>query len=320
MSEQHPQDRRELEFSASFRIGRGDDCEVCVKNEYVSREHVVVAFENGQWWVRDLRSANGVFVNGQRVQCVPVAGSLAIRLGIEGPFVELTDAPIPPAPPVAPAAQNLDLARYIEHYFGKSDSGQPAGEHTIMLRRAFEQVQTRQRSKYVWLLAALAVCLLAAGGYALFLHQQMEKQRASAQDLFYAMKSLDVDIANVEKLVLESGNPKANAEVRRYRDRRQEIKENYDRFLATLKVYTARMSEQDRLIYRITRVFGECEVAMPPGFTAEVATYIKKWQSIGSVGEGAPHRKEQWIHGQDRAGTARAGSPAPVLLSRPAGE
>jgi hypothetical protein len=39
------------------------------------------------------------------------------------------------------------------------------------------------------------------------------------------------------------------------------------------------MTEQDRLIMRVARIFGECEIAIPPGFSAEVQEYIKKWQS-----------------------------------------
>ncbi len=327
-----PQDRKEWEFRGAFRIGRTEECEVCVKNDYVSRAHASVVFENGQWWVRDLGSANGVFVGGERIQSVAVTGQVAIRLGIEGPFVLLTNEPLPapppallpPAPVLSPpaaaapataqaptpakaAGPDPDLARYIEHYFGKTAAGQPAGEHTIMVRRAFEQVQTKQRSKYVWVLAVLGVCLLGAGGYAWFLHQQVEKQRAGAQDLFYAMKSLDVDIAGVEKLLADSGSPQASGEIRRYRDRRQELKQSYDRYLASLKVYTAKMSEQDRLIYRVTRIFGECELTMPPGFVAEVGSYIKRWQSTDRYAkairaaneQGYPSRIAQELLAQD---------------------
>jgi soluble lytic murein transglycosylase-like protein len=39
------------------------------------------------------------------------------------------------------------------------------------------------------------------------------------------------------------------------------------------------MSPQQKLILRVARIFGECEIAMPPGFVDEVNNYIKKWQS-----------------------------------------
>src|SRR5438270_598776 len=37
--------RKEFEFVRSFRIGRIEECEVCIKNEFVSRHHVEIAFE-----------------------------------------------------------------------------------------------------------------------------------------------------------------------------------------------------------------------------------------------------------------------------------
>src|SRR5260370_797352 len=88
-----PEQLRTLTFERSFHIGRGDDCEVCIKVEFVSRNHVQVFYENGQWWVRDQGSANGLFVNGQRLDSVPVGQALTFRLGIKGPFVQLEVEP-----------------------------------------------------------------------------------------------------------------------------------------------------------------------------------------------------------------------------------
>src|SRR5215471_12863807 len=94
-------EKRMFTFDTPFRIGRTDECEICIKNEHVSRKHVEVLFENGTWLVRDLNSANGIFVNGERVQSVPLFTGLKIQLGIRGPFVEMlvTQPAAPPAPP-----------------------------------------------------------------------------------------------------------------------------------------------------------------------------------------------------------------------------
>ena len=80
-------------FRLSFRIGRQDDCEVCVKDEYVSRYHAEVSFQDGHWSVTDLGSANGLYVNGRRVPEVKVGQSVAIRLGIKGPEILLQIEP-----------------------------------------------------------------------------------------------------------------------------------------------------------------------------------------------------------------------------------
>jgi hypothetical protein len=59
------------------------------------------------------------------------------------------------------------------------------------------------------------------------------------------------------------------------------MQKNYDKYLTELKLYKQNMTEQEKLIYRVTRIFGECELAMPPDFTSEVERYIKLWQSSG---------------------------------------
>jgi len=196
-----PADRQNFHFVKSFRIGRVEDCEVCIKNEYVSRAHAEVVFENGQWWVRDLNSSNGIFVDGQRVPNAALGPSTTVRLGVAGPEVTLEVQQKPPAP--KPPAQNplaqktaagaqVDMARYMERYFGNLAPGEPVGEHTAMVRMAFQQVQTRQKRRYGKIMAILGLAVFAAGGYALYLHLQVRKQTAMAQDLFYTIKSLDL--------------------------------------------------------------------------------------------------------------------------------
>jgi len=267
---------RELEFSKPFRIGRTDECDVCIPDEYVSRNHAEVAFENNQWSVRDLHSSNGIFVAGRRVESALIDGPVTIRLGVEGPFVSFT---VKQPPPASPQIGTDTMARYINRYFAKPSDGEAVGEHTIMVRRAFAQVHRKQRWKYTAALAVLTVAVLAAVGYAFHERQVAVKQKAFAEDLFYSMKSLDVDIANVEKLVLESNNGQGIEEVRKYQSRRKEMERNYDKFLTTLRVYDPKMTAQQRLVLRVARMFGECELAMPPAFMSEINNYIAKWQS-----------------------------------------
>ena len=276
-----PEDRRTFAFEQPFHIGRADECAVCIKNEHVSRHHVEIACANGQWTWRDLNSSNGVFVDGQRMEQGAIEQPVAIRLGVYGPFValELEQVAAPPPKPVIPTEPTVE--RYVERYFAKPDPGETVGEHTRMVRRAFAQVQEKQKRKYGGIVAALAVLVVGAGAYAWYLHQQVGKQKALAQDLFYSMKALDLDIANVEKLVTASGNQQGMDQVRKYQSRRKEMSQSYDKFLTTLKVYDPKMTEQQRLLLRVARIFGECELEMPPDFVTEVESYIKKWQSSG---------------------------------------
>ncbi len=303
--------RRDLYFDRSFRIGRQKDCEVCIPDEFVSRVHAEVILDQGRWWIKDL-STGGIFVHGERVEFAPVPGTLVMRLGANGPLIGLhaepevaasvdppavpeplpppppvsaQPPPPPPSPPAAPPPPNAvrSLDEYMQRYFSAGELDAPAGEHTRMIRQAYQQVRTKQKRKYGGIVAALLVVALGAAGYAFYLHRQVAKQRALAQDIFYAMKTMDVNIANVQNLVLRSHNQEGIAEIRKYRSQRQEMEKNYDQYLSNLRVYNPKMTEQERLILRVARIFGECELAMPPDFAAEVQAYIQKWQSSGRL-------------------------------------
>lgn len=284
----HTGDGRVFRFSQGFRIGRDHDCDVRVNDVHVSRTHAAGSFEKGVWHLHDLKSANGVFVDGRRIETVVIRSGLTISLGIDGPSLSFeveaagkeTVQVGTPAPTIRQAKDERDLlASYEQRYFGHSSGGERVGGRTMMIRRAFEHVQRRQRRRYWWLVGVAAAAALTAAGYAYYKHRQIVQQQALAQDLFYAMKALDVDIANVERLIAESGSAQAKAQVKTYMTRRRDMENTYDRFLAVLDLYDASLSEEDRLILRVTRTFGECELAAPSDYIAHIKSYIRKWQS-----------------------------------------
>jgi pSer/pThr/pTyr-binding forkhead associated (FHA) protein len=82
-------DGRVLHFTQAFHIGRGEECEVRVEDAKVSRRHVLVSCDRGFWSFQDLRSANGVFADGQRLETASISRSLTITLGQSGPSITL---------------------------------------------------------------------------------------------------------------------------------------------------------------------------------------------------------------------------------------
>lgn len=283
-------DGRTLRLSRSFQIGREVDCEVRIEDGRVSRKHASVSFENGRWLLRDRQSGNGVFVDGARVESAPIDGALIVRLGADGPSVALeVDLPAAAAGAVRPAAatgagprETVLLASYAERYFHAGiDDGEPVGGRTLMIRKAFQKVQKKQRRAYGAIVALVSVVALAAAGYAYYSHRQIAQQKLVAEELFYSMKSLDVDIANLERMLASSSNAGSQEQVRRYLERRRQMESNYDRFISGLKLYDHELSAQEQLILRITRLFGECEMAAPPEYLAEVNNYIRRWQTSG---------------------------------------
>jgi hypothetical protein len=273
-------------FARSFHIGRDRECELSIQDVHVSRRHAVVLLADGRWSLRDLQSANGVFVDGRAVEIASIDGDTIVSLGHDGPqlafALERAAAPLasPPASSVdagQPVDDTMLVDDYAERYFGGDTSEVAVGGRTMMIRRAFHRVQQQQKRRHRGIVAALACVALAAGGYAFYTYRQLSKQQAIAEQIFYSMKAIDVNIAEVEQRMATTGA--GQDQVRRYLDERRKLEANYDQFVAGLS--SRNMSEQDRLILRVTRALGECDLAAPPDYIREVHTYIRKWQATG---------------------------------------
>jgi hypothetical protein len=62
-------------------IGRASSCTLRFGGDAVSRHHARFERVAGRWYVTDLASTNGTFVNGVRVERAPVGPDARIRLG-----------------------------------------------------------------------------------------------------------------------------------------------------------------------------------------------------------------------------------------------
>ena len=281
-------DGQVFRFSQTFQIGRDQGCELRLDDVHVSRKHVEVAFRKGRWRVCDLKSANGIFVNGQRVDSAPVDDMVTMTLGIDGPSLTLDvsggkasrPAPLPPAQTVQqPSSETKLLASYAERYFGSGAGQERVGGRTMMIRKAFENVQKKQRRQYAAIVGIISIVALAAGGFAYRKQQQVNRLERTAQDFFYQMKALDVTIAKFEQEMAKGANTAGRDRIRTLLAQRRGIESTYDEYIAALNVYDRRLSEEDRLILRVTRLFGECEVAAPAEYLDLVKAYIRRWQS-----------------------------------------
>jgi membrane-bound lytic murein transglycosylase D len=74
-------------FTGPFRLGRGPECEAHVPSSHVSRVHAEAAPHDGVWWVRDLDSTNGLFLNGERIQQSQLEDGDRLQLGKGGPIL-----------------------------------------------------------------------------------------------------------------------------------------------------------------------------------------------------------------------------------------
>ncbi len=268
----------EQSFASSFRIGRDPDNDIHIVDPVVSRHHAEVILLADTWWIQDNNSANGIFVDGRKVDRMPIGEQLRVELGKGGPCLVLSlEHPPPPQPDKQ--EDSLSMTHYRDHYFSDKDNGEEAGEHTMMVRRAFSQVQKKQTRKY-GVIIGLVVCLfIAAGSVAVFKHMQVVRQKELGGEIFYAMKAMEIEFADLLKTARETEDQAILAKVEQYKKRAKELESSYSKFVDNLGIYEKKISPQERIILRMARTFGECELIMPDGFTSEVMRYIDKWKS-----------------------------------------
>lgn len=72
-----------IEKHTDIHIGRLSNCEICYPNPFVSRDHAMLHWENENWYIVDINSKNGVFLNGISVSNAPLkAGDVVYIMGI----------------------------------------------------------------------------------------------------------------------------------------------------------------------------------------------------------------------------------------------
>lgn len=81
--------RQQKRFLSGFLIGRSFDCQVRLSSTRVSRHHAEVFIDEDSWFLRDLGSANGTWLNGERVVTAPLRQDNQVQCGKEGPTVVL---------------------------------------------------------------------------------------------------------------------------------------------------------------------------------------------------------------------------------------
>jgi hypothetical protein len=63
-------------------IGRAEDSTLVVTDDYASARHARLVPRSGQWYVEDLGSTNGTYMNDQRIQgIIPLPPGVGVQIG-----------------------------------------------------------------------------------------------------------------------------------------------------------------------------------------------------------------------------------------------
>jgi membrane-bound lytic murein transglycosylase D len=281
------------EYNGRIRLGRDADCTVRIEDEGVSRQHAEIYPFAGRWCVRDLGSRNGTWVDGRQVEEANLPGRCTLSLGADGPRIEVQHAA---AATETPASAGIANPRSIEevaaHYFDPNSKA-PAGDRTMWVRQAFKTVQRKQKRRYGSVIAGALVLLLVAVGVGIYQQLQLQRTRGIAEQLFYSMKTVELQLVRLEDQVRDSGDTTHDGELQSGREKLAEMASQYDSLLEELGVLNERTSPEDRLILRMAREFGECEIAMPAEFVEEVHRYIGIWRSNERLAKALERARQQ---------------------------
>ena len=100
----------------SLIFGRSTECDICIPISSVSRNHCEVTIAGDQIWLADMSSANGTFVNNDKVEEVRltagdhvVLGPLVLTLQVDGVPSEIEPATVVAATEVAAPAEAIEI-------------------------------------------------------------------------------------------------------------------------------------------------------------------------------------------------------------------
>ncbi|MEM1125568.1 MAG: transglycosylase SLT domain-containing protein [Bacteroidota bacterium] len=208
--------------------------------------------------------------------------SAATSVETPGP-AERSTAARGPEPPAGRRGANegRSLSEYMEHYFG--ESGQPAGEHTQMIRQAYQVVEQKKRVRFIYILAALGVVVVLVGGYAIYQRMERAELETLALEAFEDVRRQNASILQAQNAIaLKAGEPDATLQdiIRDLQQTRERQLDRYDNFVEELG-YRRAPTAEERAIYRVARIFNESEIqsAIPADFIRSVRDTIAIWQS-----------------------------------------
>ncbi|MDT4288868.1 FHA domain-containing protein [Methylomonas sp. MO1] len=221
-------------FENSFSVGRAQENSVVVNDQSISRHHLEIKRESDGWWVYDLNSTHGVYLDKQRL-AAKTKLHLPVLLGLGVSPFELKIAsanvkPVLPTPkddatlfaaaqtpvlnqPKAPAPkpqQNLS-ADAIKNRLLSEEESADMGDYTRMVRRVIREDRTVRTKNYKKLIWSLGILFVLAVGLVTYQYLALDNARKLAINMFYDVKTLEVSLSQADMRLAENVESLAKA-------------------------------------------------------------------------------------------------------------
>ncbi len=211
-------------FAQAFTAGRAPDNSIVVPSAMVSRHHLAVRRENGEWWIHDTKSTNGVSVGGRPVdQKARLELPALVLIGTSGIQLEISRAgqpargppdqpkPQPPAeePPrpasATPGRSARDLSPdQLKARLLAEHEAPDVGEYTRMIRKVIREDRSKRGRKFKGAIWLLVVLFAAAAGLVAYQQIALTNARNLAIEMFYDIKVVEVSLAQADMRLEES--------------------------------------------------------------------------------------------------------------------
>lgn len=164
-------------FAHDFTAGRALDNDIAIDSNLVSRHHLAVKQERGGWWIYNLKSVNGVYINDKLIEnCAPLHFPISISLGHSGIGLAIQKSSrwliLPEDNAQRIVAGSLETAgnaqaskshrnltqEEIKARLLAEEEAQDAGDYTRMVRKLIHEDRTIRKKSYkkaIWALGIL---------------------------------------------------------------------------------------------------------------------------------------------------------------------
>ncbi|MBS3953040.1 MAG: FHA domain-containing protein [Methylomicrobium sp.] len=208
-------------FSGRFTAGRSLDNAIVIKSDVVSRHHLEVKWENGGWWIFNLQSANGLYINGRLIQqqeklilpCSVALGLSGIQLKIQlakhAEHDDQTQVKVLLAEPLpvdkSQAARNLSQ-EHIKARLLAEEAADDMGDYTLMVRKLIHEDRVVRKKGYKKIIGILGSLFLLSAGLVAYQQIALNNARKLAIDMFYDIKMLEVGLSQADIKLEESAD------------------------------------------------------------------------------------------------------------------
>lgn len=212
---------RQFQFAKKFTVGRAPGNDLTISNKLVSRYHFKIEWENGHWWVYDLNSANGVYLNHQMIQKKsPLKSSDIISLDAANIIFAVEEIQQSPEIPFQPnevhcKPEKIPITKFIPSSRDLTKDELKArllanteapnlGDYTRMIRSIIHEDRTSQVKSYKRIVIWLGSLFIVFSGVVIYQQMSLLNVRALAIDMFYDIKALEVSLSQAEIRLDES--------------------------------------------------------------------------------------------------------------------